>query len=41
VLRLSARDPLIMKWWIDGSFAVHDNMRSHTESTMSMGTDSM
>jgi hypothetical protein len=30
-----------MKWWIDGSFAVHDNMQSHTGSTMSMGTGSM
>jgi hypothetical protein len=30
-----------MKWWIDGSFAVHDNMQSHTGSTMSMGTGSI
>jgi hypothetical protein len=30
-----------MKWWIDGSFAVHDNMRSHTGSTMLMGTGNM
>jgi hypothetical protein len=41
VLRLSARDPLVMKWWIDGSFAVHDNMRSHKVSTMSMSTGSI
>jgi hypothetical protein len=41
VIRLSDRDPLDMKWWIDGSFAVHDNMRIHTGSKMSMGTGSM
>jgi hypothetical protein len=41
VLRLSARDSLFMKWWIDGSFTVHDNMQSHTGSTMSIGTGSM
>jgi hypothetical protein len=29
VLRLSARDPLVMKWQIDGSFTLHDNLQSH------------
>jgi hypothetical protein len=41
VLRLSSRDPLVMKWWTDGSFAVHDNMQSHTGGTMSMSTGFM
>jgi len=40
-LRLSAKTPLVIKWWIDGSFAVHPNMRSHTGSTMSMGKGSI
>ena len=40
-LRLSAVNPLVIKWWIDGSFAVHQNMRSHTGSTLSMGTGSI
>jgi hypothetical protein len=40
-LRLSAKTPLVIKWWIDGSFAVHANMRSHTGSTMSMGKGSI
>jgi hypothetical protein len=41
VLRLLARDPLVMELWIECSFAVHNNMQSHTGSTMSMGTGSI
>jgi len=26
-----------MKWWIDASFAIHQDMRSHTGATMSLG----
>jgi hypothetical protein len=38
VLRLSAANLNIVKWWIDASYAVHCDMRSHTGGTMSMGT---
>jgi len=27
----------VIKWWIDGSYAVHPDMRSHTGGMMSMG----
>lgn len=37
VLKLSADEPLVIKWWIDGAFAVHHDMRSHTGGTMSLG----
>ena len=30
-----------MKWWIDASFAVHGDMKSHTGATMSMGKGSI
>jgi hypothetical protein len=36
-LILSARGSGILKWWIDGSFAVHPNMRGHTGGGLSMG----
>ncbi len=38
VLRLSAENLNIIKWWIDASNGVHHDMRSHTGGTMSMGT---
>jgi hypothetical protein len=38
VLRLSAENLNIVKWWVDASYAVHHDMRSHTGGTMSMGT---
>jgi len=41
VLRLRAKKSLLIKWWIDGSFAVHQDMRSHTGATMSMGQGSI
>ena len=28
----------ILKWWVDGSFGVHPNMRGHTGGGVSMGT---
>jgi hypothetical protein len=37
-LRLSANNLNIVKWWVDASYAVHHDMRSHTGRTMSMGT---
>ena len=36
-LTLEADGTNILSWWIDASFAVHPNMRSHTGATMSMG----
>jgi hypothetical protein len=40
VLRLSADNLNVVKWWIDAAYAVHPDMRSHTGGTMSMGTGS-
>ena len=37
VLTLEADRTNVVKWWVDASFAVHPNMRSHTSATMSMG----
>ena len=38
VVRLSAENLNIIKWWTDASYAVHHDMRSHTSGVMSMGT---
>ena len=40
-LTLEADGTNIIKWWIDASFAVHPDMRSHTGATMSMGKGSV
>ena len=29
----------LIKWWVDASYAAHDNMRGHTGGTMSMVKD--
>ena len=34
---LGGNDEVNLKWWIDASFAVHPDMRSHTGVTMSLG----
>jgi hypothetical protein len=39
-LTLEADDTHIVKWWIDASFAVHKDMKSHTGGTMSLGKGS-
>ena len=36
-LTLEADDVQIIKWWIDASFAVHPDMRSHTSGAMTLG----
>ena len=36
-LTLEADDLQIIKWWVDASFAVHQDMRSHTGGAMSLG----
>jgi hypothetical protein len=36
-LILSAAGTGILKWWVDGSFAVHPTMRGHTGGGLSMG----
>ena len=36
-LILSSKGTGILKWWVDGSFAVHPNMRGHTGVGLSMG----
>jgi hypothetical protein len=40
-LTLEADDGVAVKWWIDASFAVHPDMRSHTGGTMSLGKGSV
>jgi hypothetical protein len=36
-LTLEADDMQVIKWWVDASFAVHPDMRSHTGAYMTMG----
>jgi hypothetical protein len=38
VLVLGIDDINIIKWWIDASFAVHPDFKSHTGANMSLGT---
>ena len=37
VLRLSADNLKVVKWWVDASFAVHPDFKSHTGAVMSLG----
>jgi hypothetical protein len=37
-LRLSANNLNIIKWWVDASYGVHHDMRSHAGGTVSLGT---
>ena len=41
VLTLSADNLSVIKWWVDGSYAVHPDCKSQTGATMSMGTGSI
>jgi hypothetical protein len=40
-LTLETDDGITVKWWIDASFAVHLDMKSHTGGTMSLGKGSV
>jgi hypothetical protein len=35
-LTLEANDDGVVRWWVDASFAVHPNMRSHTGAVLSL-----
>ena len=37
ILTLWANDDGIVQWWIDASYAVHDDMKGHTGATLSLG----
>ncbi len=37
-LTLEADNSNVLRWWIDGAFAVHGDMKSHTGAIMSMGS---
>lgn len=36
-LTLEADEPMVAKWWIDASFAVHPDFRSHSGAAFSLG----
>jgi hypothetical protein len=36
-LTLDADDMCMIRWWVDGSFAVHPDMKSHTGAVMPIG----
>jgi len=38
---LEADSLSVFKWWVDASFAVHPDMKSHTGATMSLGKGSV
>jgi hypothetical protein len=40
-LTLEGDDAQIVKWWVDASFAVHTDMKSHTKGTLSLGKGSV
>ena len=40
-LVLGADNLNIIKWWVDASYAVHDDMNRHTGAIMSLGRRSV
>ena len=41
ILTLRANDDGIIRWWIDASYTVHDDMKGHTGATLSLGKGSV
>ena len=41
LLRLSADKLNVVKWWVDASYAAHNDMRRHNGATMSLGRGSV
>ena len=41
ILSLTMGDNGTLTWWVDASYAVHDDMHSHTGGTVSAGTRSV
>ena len=39
-LTLEANNDGIVQWWVDASYAVHPNIKSHTGATMTLGKGS-
>ena len=37
ILTLHANNDGIIRWWIDASYAVHDDMKGHTRAALSLG----
>jgi hypothetical protein len=40
-LTLEADNLQVVKWWVDASYAVHPDMKSHTGATMTLGKGSV
>eukprot|EP00978_Attheya_sp_CCMP212_P046656 scaffold403813_cov59-Attheya_sp.AAC.3 len=40
-LTLEGENIIFIKWWVDASYVVHPDMRSHTGATMSLGKGSI
>ena len=41
LLTLEANSMNVMKWWVDEAYTVHDNCRSHTGATATLGSGSI
>ena len=41
ILTLWLQNDGVMTWWVDASYAVHNNMKGHTGGTMSLGHGSI
>eukprot|EP00957_Ditylum_brightwellii_P079907 6077763-Ditylum_brightwellii.AAC.1 len=41
MLSLTADNPNMIKWWVNGAYAVHEDMKSHTGVTMTLGKGSV
>ena len=37
ILTLHANNDGVIQWWIDASYAVHDDMKGHTGATLPLG----